>query len=72
MAKTLFKVVREGQTAGFEVLETSGALTVKLDGTQILAERQAHVADATGTADASAVVNNVLAALRVHGLLATA
>jgi hypothetical protein len=69
MAKSLFKVTREGQTAGFEVLETSGAVTVLLDGTQILAEQQAAVDDATDAATAITSINAVIDALEAHGLL---
>lgn len=69
MAKSLLKVTREGQTAGFEVLETSGALTVLLDGTQILAEQQAAVDDATDAATAITSINAIIDALEAHGLL---
>lgn len=69
MAKSLLKVSREGQTSGFEVLETSGAITVLLDGTQILAEQQAAVDDATDAATAITSINAIIDALEAHGLL---
>jgi hypothetical protein len=71
MAKSLLKISREGQTSGFEVLETSGAITVLLDGTQILAEQQGAIADATDAATAITQVNAILDALQAHGLIAT-
>lgn len=70
MAKSLLKISREGQTSGFEVLETAGAITVLLDGTQILAERQTAVSDATDAATAITQINSVIDALEAHGLLA--
>lgn len=69
MAKSLLKVSREGQTSGFEVLETAGAITVLLDGTQVLAERQAAVSDATDAATAISQLNLVIDALEAHGLI---
>ena len=71
MAKSLFKVVREGAETGFEVTETAGAVTVKIDGTQILAEQQAAIADATDAATAITQINAILDALQAHGLIAT-
>jgi len=71
MAKSLLKVTREGADAGFEVLETSGAITVLVDGTQILAEQQAAIADATDAATAITQINAILDALQAHGLIAT-
>lgn len=71
MAKSLLAVTREGGTVGFEVTETAGAITVSLDGTQILAEQQAAIADATDTTTAISRVNAILDALQAHGLIAT-
>lgn len=70
MAKSLLAVTREGGTVALEVLETSGAITIKLDGTQILAEQQAAVNDATDAATAISKLNLVIDALEAHGLLA--
>ena len=70
MAKSLLAVTREGGTVGFEVTETSGAVTVNLDGTQILAEQQAAVDDATDAATAITSINSIIDALEAHGLLA--
>ena len=71
MAKTVVSYKSEGKsTPVFEVLDTAGALTVKLDNTQILAERQTAVDDATDAATAITSLNSVIDALEAHGLLA--
>ena len=40
------------------------------DGNAVLSEQQAAIADATGTDD-DVTINEILAALRAHGLIAT-
>lgn len=71
MAKSLIAVTKEGGTVGFEVKDTAGAVTVEVDGTRILAEQQAAIADATDAATAITQVNAILDALQAHGLIAT-
>ena len=71
MAKTVVSYKSEGKdNPVFEVLDTAGALTVKLDNTQILAERQTAVSDATDAATAITQINAIIDALEAHGLLA--
>jgi hypothetical protein len=72
MAKSVLAVHREGSDSpAFEVLDTAGAVTVKVDGTQILAEQQGAIADATDAATAITQINAILDALQAHGLIAT-
>lgn len=70
--KTLFRVVGEGvhDDNGAAVVDVDGAVRLKMGANYVLAEQQASVAAATGTADASAVVNNIRTALIAHGLIA--
>lgn len=71
--KTLFKVIGDGgDTVGASIVDVDGALRLKMGANYVLAEQQAAVSAATGTADASAAVNNVITALIAHGLLASA
>lgn len=69
--KSLIAVTKEGGTVGFEVKDTSGAVTVEVDGTRILAEQQNAIADATDAATAITQINAILDALQAHGLIAT-
>lgn len=72
MAKSLFALHREGSsTPAFNVVDTAGAVTVEVEGTQLLAEQQAAIADATDAATAITQINAVLDALQAHGLIAT-
>ena len=71
MASSLFAVKSPGSdNPRFEVLDTSGAITVLVDNVQVLAERQATIATATDTTTAITSVNSVIAALQAHGLIA--
>ncbi len=71
--KTLFKVIGEGgDTSGFEVQDIDGVITTKVAGVTVLKEQGVNIAAATGTADASAAVNLVIAELKRHGLIASA
>lgn len=70
MADSLFAVHRVGSdNPAFEVVNTGGAVTIKVDNTQILAERQAAVSDATDTTTAISQLNLVIDALEAHGLI---
>ena len=59
MAKTLFALKKEGSTTNaFEVLDTAGVVSVKIDGIAVMGEQaaaQADAAAATATAIAAAV-----------------
>ena len=71
MAKSVVAYKSEGKaTPVFEVVDTAGAITVKVDNTAILAEQQTAVDDATDAATAITSLNGVIDALEAHGLLA--
>ena len=75
MAKTVFSLKSEGKSTNvFEILDTAGALTVLLDGKQLLAEQQAAVTPPSGgtTVDAEArtAINTIITRLQAHGLIA--
>ncbi len=64
--------VHIGSTAtdpGADNLNVEGVY--KVDGTQVVSNRGAHVADATGAGDIVAQFNTLLARLEAHGLLAS-
>lgn len=70
--KSLFKVIGDGGDAsGFEVSDVDGVISTVVGGKTILKEQGVAIAAATGTADASAAVNLVIAELKRHGLIAT-
>lgn len=76
MAKTVVAYKSEGKdNPVFEVVDTSGAITVKVDDVQVLAEQQAAISGPTGgtTVDVEArtAINSILSALRAHGIIAT-
>ena len=58
MAKTLFALKKEGSTTNaFEVLDTAGVVSVKIDGLAVMGEQAAAQADTAGaTATAIAAV----------------
>ena len=70
--KTLFRVVGEGvhDDNGLAIVDIDGALRLKMGANYVLAEQQASIADATGTADSITRINLIIDAMQAHGLIA--
>ena len=70
--KTLFRVVGEGvhDDNGLAIVDIDGALRLRMGANYVLAEQQASIADATGTADSITRINLIIDAMQAHGLIA--
>lgn len=64
-------VVRHDKIDVYEDIDMESGNVIKVNGTQVLTAQQAAVADATDAASTTARLNDLLARLRTHGIIAT-